>query len=877
MNRTAWHLRANAPAVFWLLALFVVSVAHRFLPESRWLLIHLLMLGAVTNSIMVWSAHFAEALLRTVSTPGLRRSIAARLTALNLGVATVVAGMMTGIWSVVLAGGTAVAGAAAWHGVALFRQARRALPSRFGPTVRYYVAAAALLPVGAALGVVLARGLDGPMHVRVGLAHAGLNVFGWVGLTVTGTLVTLWPTMLRTRVAEGAERAAQQALLVLVASLAVIVAGPLIGSRWATLAGVLGYLAGLVVAARPLVRAGRAKPPASFATWSVLAGFGWLIVSLVGLASILALAPSWDAVSARMGFVVVTLTAGFAVQVLLGALSYLVPVVLGGGPTAVRATTAVLDRGGALRVTLANVALVLSLLPVPSLVLVICTMLVLGALASFLPLLFQAVRVSFRVRKEPIAVKKQPATLRPGRLSGLVATAVAIVLIAVAGAVAADPASLGAAQTQPVADDVTPTGNTTEVAIEAKDMRFTPSNIEVPVGDRLVVEVTNTDDARVHDLVFESGQTSGRLAPGESATIDLGVIGRDLDGWCSVAGHRQMGMVLTVDATGEAADSRPADDGEDATAPDADEHAHHTTNDAPSATELLDLHAEPGPEFEPYDPKLAPASSETLHKVTFTVSELEREVAVGVTQHLWTFNGTAPGPTLRGHVGDTFEITLVNDGSIDHSIDFHAGALAPDQPMRSIPVGESLMYRFTATRSGMWMYHCSTMPMTMHIANGMFGAVIIDPPDLPPVDHEYIVVQSEYYLGSQGGIVDEEKLANEQPDLVVFNGYANQYDHAPLTAKVGDRVRIWVLAAGPNRGTSFHVVGGQFDTVFAEGAYLLQPGSPTAGGSQTIALAPAQGGFVELTMPEAGHYPFVNHAMIDAERGAHGIIEVTPR
>jgi nitrite reductase (NO-forming) len=427
---------------------------------------------------------------------------------------------------------------------------------------------------------------------------------------------------------------------------------------------VLGYLAGLVVAARPLVRAGRAKPPASFATWSVLAGFGWLIVSLVGLAGILVLAPSWDGVSARMGFVVVTLTAGFAAQVLLGALSYLVPVVLGGGPAAGRAATAVLDRGGALRVTLANVALVLSLLPVPSLVLVICTMLVLGALASFLPLLFQAVRVSFRVRKEPIAAKKPSDTIRPGRRSGLVATAVAIVLIAVAGGVAADPASLGAAQTQPVADDVTPTGNTTEVAIEAKDMRFTPSNIEVPVGDRLVVEVTNTDDAKVHDLVFESGQTSGRLAPGESATIDLGVIGRDLDGWCSVAGHRQMGMVLTVDATGEAANSGPADDGEDAAAADtdADEHAHHTMNDGPSAAELLDLHAEPGPEFEPYDPTLAPASSETLHKVTFTVSELEREVAVGVTQHLWTFNGTAPGPTLRGHVGDTFEITLINDG-----------------------------------------------------------------------------------------------------------------------------------------------------------------------------------------------------------------------
>ena len=111
----------------------------------------------------------------------------------------------------------------------------------------------------------------------------------------------------------------------------------------------------------------------------------------------------------------------------------------------------------------------------------------------------------------------------------------------------------------------------------------------------------------------------------------------------------------------------------------------------------------------------------------------------------------------------------------------------------------------------------------------------------------------------------------DRPDLVVFNGYAQQYDHAPLTARVGERVRIWVLAAGPNRGTSFHVVGGQFDTVWAEGAYRLRPG---AGGAQTLGLFPAQGGFVELSLPEPGNYPFVSHSMIDAERGAHGVIRV---
>jgi nitrite reductase (NO-forming) len=172
------------------------------------------------------------------------------------------------------------------------------------------------------------------------------------------------------------------------------------------------------------------------------------------------------------------------------------------------------------------------------------------------------------------------------------------------------------------------------------------------------------------------------------------------------------------------------------------------------------------------------------------------------------------------------------------------------------------------------MYHCSSMPMSAHIANGMFGAVVIDPPDLPPVDRSYVLVQSELYLGPPGEAVDVDRLRAETPDAVVFNGYANQYDHRPLTARVGERVRIWVLDAGPNRTTAFHVVGGQFDTVYAEGAYRLRPDAD-AGGSQALALAASQGGFVELTFPEAGRYPFVSHSMVDAERGAHGIIAVT--
>jgi nitrite reductase (NO-forming) len=121
--------------------------------------------------------------------------------------------------------------------------------------------------------------------------------------------------------------------------------------------------------------------------------------------------------------------------------------------------------------------------------------------------------------------------------------------------------------------------------------------------------------------------------------------------------------------------------------------------------------------------------------------------------------------------------------------------------------------------------------------------------------------------------VDMAKVAAEEPDAVVFNGYANQYDHRPLPATVGERVRVWVLDAGPNRSSSFHVVGGQFDTIYEEGGYRLRRGD--AGGSQVLGLVPAQGGFVELVFPQAGHYSFVSHLMIDAERGAHGIFDVT--
>ncbi|WP_240777902.1 multicopper oxidase domain-containing protein [Nonomuraea basaltis] len=241
-------------------------------------------------------------------------------------------------------------------------------------------------------------------------------------------------------------------------------------------------------------------------------------------------------------------------------------------------------------------------------------------------------------------------------------------------------------------------------------------------------------------------------------------------------------------------------------------------------------------------------------------------------QRVWTFNGTMPGPVLRGKVGDVFVVTFVNAGTMGHGIDFHAGATAPDGPMRTIQPGERLTYRFRADFAGAWLYHCSTMPMTQHIANGMYGAVIIDPPDLPKVDREYLLVQGELYLGEPGADAQVAKIRQGDPDGRMFNGTAAGYDHAPLQAKAGERVRIWAVAAGPSSGTALHVVGAPFDTVYKEGAYLLR--ADEAGGAQVLDLAPAQGGFAELVFPEAGTYPVVDHTMRQAEAGAHGLFKV---
>ncbi|MDJ0322299.1 multicopper oxidase domain-containing protein [Cryobacterium sp. PH31-AA6] len=866
MSRRLWHILTGVLVPAWLFLTLIAVLIHRFLPVAPWLMVHLLFLGAVSSAILIWSQHFADTLLRRQAAGG-RTSLGLRLAAHTVGAILVITGIVGGWWPVVLVGGSLVAGNAVAHAAILLAQSKGSLPGRFAPLVRYYIAAGVALALGVTAGVLMARtDVDGEPFERLFIAHIGLNLLGWVGLTVVGTVALLWPTVLHARV-QTTRASAPGTLSLFLGGLSLLVVGCLADLRLVTALGVAVYLVGLVLVMIEVVRLGRASPAVTFAGWSLGSALAWFALCVLGFGLLVALAPDWVGAADRLDQLIPVFAVGFAAQILLGALSYLLPVVLGGGPRVAKATARELDRGGLFRVIVVNLGLVVYLLPVTSPVKVTLSLLVVGTLASFLVLMTRAMRVNRRLRADiDPSVPPPPAApaATPPRRTGAVLAATGVLLLAVTGGVALDPAAAGLAGT---AASVPSTGHTTTVDVVMKDTRFTPDSVTVPVGDTLVINLSNEDDM-VHNLVLENGVLSGSVVPGASTTVDVGVVGADIAGWCSIAGHKLLGMVfdVVVERTAAGTSSESSDHGGMTEPPGG-----------PSAAEDLDLMKAPPAAFAARDARLEPATAETVHTLTMRVTNTETEVSPGVTQTLWTYNGTAPGPTLHGRVGDVFDITFVNDGTMDHSIDFHAGALAPDKPMRSIGPGESLSYRFTATRSGIWLYHCSTMPMSVHIANGMFGAVIIDPPGLPAVDEEYVLVQSELYLGAQGGEADGDRVVTQNPDLVVFNGYANQYGARPLVARVGERVRIWVLDAGPNVGSSFHVVGGQFDTVFKEGDYSLKDGGSTGtGGSQVLDLAVAQGGFVELSFPEAGHYPFVSHIMSDAEKGARGVVSVLP-
>ena len=903
----------------WLAAIIVLALAHPFVPNNRWMMVHFFTLGALMNSIMVWSQHFTEKFLHQRLPDSSRPRQVALINALNVGVILCVIGQAFNdaargaqgwAWIVVTVGAVIVGVAVAIHAISLISQwvkARRGAAKSgselgdYAAIVMFYIAASLILPIGAGLGATLAHPLPGTWHDRLIVMHMAVNVLGFVGLTAAGTLTILFPAIWRARVSAFRPVPTLAAML---GGILVLSIGTISGRFELVGIGMVVYGAGWILCARPwagIVRNSRRvshEPPAVFARSSVAFAVLWVIGTML-VAGISQILNPDEIISTPT----VPLVVGFGAQLLIGVMCYLLPSTMGGGGKAVSQGLATLDFMGPARTTMVNVGLILWVLPVGGWLHIVGSFAAGIGLAMFVPLAavsaknqVKAIRAQAATRRkkadEQAASSTSPAdeagtnaarAIPPNPphsrspLAQVAATMSAIALIACT-TLAITGTGSGSSDNSG-GSTVAATGHTTSVTVTAKGMSFSPNSIDVPAGDRLKVTLKNDGD-QVHDLKLADGSETGKVDPGESKTFTSGVITKKTKGWCTIPGHQMRGMELTVNIKGGSngsagANSTDSDSSGDAASDKDDVHASghsmtSTNTDSPLKPEVI------------RDPSVGPAPEGTTHDIDLTVSQVNRTIREdGTKRASWTFNGAPMGPVLRGHVGDEFVVHLKNDGSISHSIDFHAGMVSPDQPMRSIKPGESLEYRFRAEHAGIWLYHCGTAPISMHIAAGMFGAVIIDPPDLDPVDHEYIMVQSELYgLGKdKDNPVDSALLRSEKPSKVVFNGLENQYVQKPLELKSGERARFWLLNAGPNISESFHIVGTQFDTSYKEGSYTLRHGRDAFGvddgGSQALDLLAAQGGFVEADFPEAGTYTMVNHQFADAERGAMGKIKVS--
>jgi hypothetical protein len=291
-RRARRHLLVAALVLGYLAAGGVALALGDRVAGGGWLALHLVLLGAATNAIVVWSEHFATALLRTA--PVGEWAATARALALNLGIVAVLAGVPTGRPALAAAGAGLAGVVVLAHALTLAARIARALPARLAGAVWYYVAAAAALLAGMGLGLWLAGGVAGSAdaYLALRLAHVHLNVLGWVGLAVVGTQFTLWPTVLRTHMVPGLEAAMRRALPPLAAGLAVAATGLATQQRVVALAGLAAYGAGLAVALVPFVRTARRRPPRTASAWMLGAGMAWLVMAvLADLGALAASAP----------------------------------------------------------------------------------------------------------------------------------------------------------------------------------------------------------------------------------------------------------------------------------------------------------------------------------------------------------------------------------------------------------------------------------------------------------------------------------------------------------------------------------------------------------------------------------------------------------
>ncbi|MCP1374734.1 copper-containing nitrite reductase [Dyella lutea] len=384
----------------------------------------------------------------------------------------------------------------------------------------------------------------------------------------------------------------------------------------------------------------------------------------------------------------------------------------------------------------------------------------------------------------------------------------------------------------------------------AIDGQLNPT-LKVPAG--AIVQINLIDgDGSMHNLRLPDFNVLSNDVVGKDASTAV-VFRADHDGsfdyFCNIPGHRAAGMDGKL-VVGKA-------------------------EAAPKAT-AADISRAP----DDLPPPVGDRAPKHL-EFNLTTEEVTGQLANGTTFTYWTFNGKVPGPMLRARVGDTVTVSLHNDAHslMNHSVDMHAvtgpgGGAAVMQ----VPPGQTRSFTFKALKPGLYVYHCATPMVAQHIANGMYGMVLVEPADgLPKVAHEFYVMQGEIYttepFNTHGHLqFDVNKLLAEQPTYMVFNGAVGALttDH-PLKAKVGDTVRIYFGVGGPNKTSSFHLIGEMFDDAWAWGALANRPEHDV----QTISVPPGGAVVTDVHFEEPGKYILVDHALSRLEKGLAGWVEVT--
>ena len=268
----------------------------------------------------------------------------------------------------------------------------------------------------------------------------------------------------------------------------------------------------------------------------------------------------------------------------------------------------------------------------------------------------------------------------------------------------------------------------------------------------------------------------------------------------------------------------------------------------------------------------APAGA--VANVRLDIQHRTVSIAPGIKYEAWTFGATAPGPVIHVRQGQTVNVTLHNTSPMPHSVDFHAAEIAPNIAFSDVLPGQSKHFSFKASVPGVFMYHCGTAPAFMHIANGMYGAIIVEPKNMPAVDKQYVLVSSEWYLNGAGeksaAGLDLTKAEQMTPDWVTWNGYSGQYKTHPLTANPGETVRFWVVDAGPSLNTEFHVVGTVLQRAWINADLVDAPQHEI----QTAVVPAGGGGVFDVKIDQPGLYPFVSHSFASVMLGQVGLLKV---